>query len=614
MKLYWIIGLLTLSSSHAADEGILAGKYACTYKEDWTFPKDFYADFKEEFQKFIRKGRSPVSGFVSAAALRREATSESELVFSEYWISRALYEAGLPHVAYKGFVSVLGHEPNPDILGPQLAASECLRELKEKHPFKGFPDNTVNVLKKGQDWLTKNAKPHWTAAITEDTWKTAIVVLQNQFSEKKSKTDLQATVQLLKGAGAYEQYGRGLYESSQNSYSQAIAQLEPLLKTGLPAHFKVKTEQFHLTLARAYYTVGRYGDAAVTFKRVSKSSNELAQSISELAWAYLLKENHPGALGAAFSLQRGGMRKTFAPEGPMVMAMAFNELCQYPFSLSSMDLLRKNYKTSHEWLTAWDSKKDKNSYPFYEKTIEQLKHKTDVPDRIANEWMRSPTFIALQTELNALIDEKVATGKLGKSGADEQRRLAFQIVELARETRDHIRKEKLQMEAGEKYSGQVLNRLSELRKLVTHYQDFRLGAPIWKVILDNFKTESPQMKSQILATINNDMRRKTQFMKTQLDEVTENLQLIEVEIYNGASQDLVWQNAHPDYKDVAKRMNDDAQKEAAQKTWNWGRAPSGLDEEDGEVWEDELGAFEAKLFDNCNSKEKFLALKRKMGK
>jgi hypothetical protein len=85
--------------------------------------------------------------------------------------------------------------------------------------------------------------------------------------------------------------------------------------------------------------------------------------------------------------------------------------------------------------------------------------------------------------------------------------------------------------------------------------------------------------------------------------------LVEVEIYNGASEDIIWQNAHPDFKKVAKEMSDDSTNRApASKVWDWGKA-SNITEEGAEIWEDELGSFKANMADNCTSKDKYLAIR-----
>ena len=100
-------------------------------------------------------------------------------------------------------------------------------------------------------------------------------------------------------------------------------------------------------------------------------------------------------------------------------------------------------------------------------------------------------------------------------------------------------------------------------------------------------------------------------MLNQIEEIAENNQFIEVEIFNGASQDVIWQNAHPDYKEVVSRLNDEQKKSSKEKVWNWGKAAYNItdDEESHEIWEDELGSFKADLFDNCSSKERYLSVK-----
>jgi hypothetical protein len=95
-------------------------------------------------------------------------------------------------------------------------------------------------------------------------------------------------------------------------------------------------------------------------------------------------------------------------------------------------------------------------------------------------------------------------------------------------------------------------------------------------------------------------------MMNQIEDVAENDELIEVEIFNGASEDIIWQNAHPEYKDEAKQFQADRDKNRAEGL-NWGRMPASM-EGDGEVWEDELGSFKADLYDNCSSRDKYLAL------
>ncbi len=151
-------------------------------------------------------------------------------------------------------------------------------------------------------------------------------------------------------------------------------------------------------------------------------------------------------------------------------------------------------------------------------------------------------------------------------------------------------------------------RLAQLRRAINDYKRFRKAAPVWQVVLSNYKKNIVPTEKKLIASINSDLADRSGRMAVMLEEIAENNQLIEVEIYNGASQDIIWQNAHPDYKKLAEKMKEDSQKAHA-KVLDWGRVPAS-DDDGGEIWEDELGSFKANLYDNCSSKDKYLALKR----
>ncbi len=97
-------------------------------------------------------------------------------------------------------------------------------------------------------------------------------------------------------------------------------------------------------------------------------------------------------------------------------------------------------------------------------------------------------------------------------------------------------------------------------------------------------------------------------MLRKLKEVASNTYLVEVEIYDGASQDVVWRSANPDFEGYS---GDEARKgpgNEAEKFWNWGRTQStGTGQR--EIWADELGTLKANIKDNCSNKDRYLALK-----
>ena len=80
---------------------------------------------------------------------------------------------------------------------------------------------------------------------------------------------------------------------------------------------------------------------------------------------------------------------------------------------------------------------------------------------------------------------------------------------------------------------------------------------------------------------------------------------------NGASEDMIWQNAHPDHN--ALKGNKESKTTVQDKVWDWGITAATL-EANGEVWEDEIGSLSANLGNNCENKERYLSIGEGGGK
>jgi hypothetical protein len=347
---------------------------------------------------------------------------------------------------------------------------------------------------------------------------------------------------------------------------------------------------------------------------MGRNSNLLANSLQELSWAFLMDDKYAEAIGTAMNLEAGGLRKTFAPEAGMVMAMALNELCQYPESVHAIQLLRKHYEAPYKWLTEWSNAavdgKRKNLYPAL---VEYLRKMGKTPDRVATEWTRSPLVLSSQDEINLMYDEKDSTTALGKSGVQEQRRIGEAIVKLAREIKPRLAAARKRSSHIEDLPPSLRGDLEKVHHLVAQFKRLQHAAPIWRAVLANYRRKAPVREHLLVEGINKDLDTRTVRMLAMLEEISENVQLIEVEIYNGASSDIIWQNAHPDYAKVAKEMKDEQQRASGQQVYNWGRGPAG-DAEEHEIWEDELGSFKANLYNNCSSKDKYLSIKMHRGR
>ena len=595
--------LMMAVSAHAAErQETLPTSRSCTSGESWSWSENIDADTRDDFRAFLSQRMKPVQGFAEGIGLRKRAREPEARVFGEYWITHALYDAGLQHLAYNGFAAIATRPVTPETAGAQLAAIDCLLQLQQKTSSLSLPPGVLGNLAALSGYTRGEAG-------RQVIWESAGELLRTRLDQNPgSGADLQEMLSALRGSGPHEWLARGLIAARNGEHRGAIRDLTRFLQTpSIPKSIRRYTDSARILLARALYTVGEFDRAGTELKLVNRSSNALADSLSELAWANLLAEKYPEAIGTAMNLEAGGLRHTFTPEAPMVMAMALNELCQYPESVHSIRVFRQNYEKSFKWLS-------ENSftglYPLAVSFIKKEPGKALVPDRVASEWVRSPLFIASQGEINRLFEEKDSTVHVGKTGVVEQRRQVQEILTTARDLKPRFKLAKMKLKAGEQLPAPMLKEVAQLKRNVTHLRRLQAAAPTWKLMLTHHQSIAASLESKLLARINEDLTRTSVRMLTQLEEIAENVQLIEVEIYNGASSDIIWQNAHPDYKAIAQKIKDERGKEAHEKVWDWGRAPAGSDDF-SEIWEDELGSFKANLYDNCSSKDRYLIIKRK---
>lgn len=564
---------------------------ACTSSESWNLSEFIEADFTESFKLGLKNKMSAVQSFAEAIAYRKIARGEEARTFAEYWMSRSLYRAGLIHIAQFGWTVIAGRDVNPHTEGIQRAALECLLEIRDRFP-------TMVLSPKVLERLAQYSA-HPIRSRAAGVWAREMIAWGAKDSELKEAIDLIT-------AGSEElQLVQGMRQLQKKDYAGSIQSFKSFFSVKSPAeHLKRYIEQAHMLASRAMYTSGLYEEAAIELKKISRSSNLLAQALTEQAWAHLRAEDYPDAVGAGISLQSGGMKRTFAPEGLMVMVMALNELCQYPEAIKGINLYKKQYEATFKWLNE-NRNKITNGYQL---ALDFINRKSSVPAPIAGEWIRSPAFISRVEELNLLLKEKNGAKALEKAGALEAQDQAQMILLHIQKIRPKVVNALSELKANEQIAENVRHELQTLREEINHYERLKKAAGPWKKILAHHHQRATGIQETLVRDMNRDIIASTRRMHTVLDEITDTIQLIEVEIYSGASQDIVWQNAHPDYQQKAKQISDQAQNRKPAGEWNWGKVEGGLSGQ-GEVWEDELGSFKADLFNNCSSKEKYLQLK-----
>lgn len=620
MTLYWaalLTAFLSVAQTFAADSIVsLQGQDACTSRETWTLPSGFPKAFKEEFEKGYQGKASPVSSFSNAIGLRRMSLVSQTRALSEYWISRSLWDAKLPHVAFNGFEMILSRRVHPDTFYPQLAALNCIVKINEATPSMSLPAATYARLFE----LNALSKIYGSREVDRKViWRAALVHLMQQLTREDVRaSDIELTLSLLKNGGVHEEFAQGMWAARRSAHTSAIKHLQSVLSlhdgkqvSALPSELARYVDTLYLLLGRSQYGAKQFSQAALTFKKVKHTSNDLAESLSELAWAHLLDGKLQDAIGTATSLQAGGLRHTFAPEAVMVQAMAMNELCQFPESIRAVQLFRTLYEKPYRWLS-----QNGEGSSFYKTAIAHLRKTSDVPTRVGNEWIRSPVFRASQQELNLLFEEKSAAATLSQRGAREQRNMATEILKQAQFLKYDIVMARKRGGPDEPLPAELRKRLLSFKQDILVYKRLMAAAPIYRSVIKTHHKRAPGLEKKLIARIDADIKQLNRRMMLQLEEIADNSQLIEVEIFGGATHDIIWQNAHPDYKELAQEISEEQEAEErapASQVWNWGRTAASSNEET-EIWEDELGAFKASLFDNCSSKNKYLSVKMRRRK
>ncbi len=576
-KIYTLTFFLLLRLGTAAQAGV---QDACLNTEHWSVSKG-NPNWLKEFHEFTGKRSSPIYGFSQAIQLKRMSqilnNSEFEHDFAEYWIARILFELNLDPLAHQALKSVFQSTSNPDL---KKAAFGCLARIQARAPdYKAPPTTALVGLNFGEE--------------DSDTLFMSVLGKENSLSKKL--------------APGHRGFVEGFNALNKKNYTDAILGFQAYFKY-LETHTNPILSRYqddaHLFLGRAYYAVAKFNESAAEFQKVKKTSNVQIEALMNLSWTYLLNEKYDDAVGITLQLRTGNLRNAFSAEAVMVAAMGLNELCNYPESIRLIEAFNKDYRPIHDYLTAHANDDG------YVAAVKALKAPGTYPTKLATEWIRSPEFLTRQKEINALLGEPKRLTEIEGTAVSEQNRLTQAFVAKTAAFLQEYRVAKLKLKPGQDLPGQFPTRYLQLKKDLRKLSHFYRASKTWKTLARNYEKKIPGLKLELVAKVNQDLKAKNKKLLATLNRVKDNTDLIEVEIYNGASQDLVWKNAHPDFEKVSQTLDEEKRAENGAHTWNWGRfLASNL--ENSEVWEDELGAVKADVTDQCGKKEKFLQLRLK---
>ncbi|MBU6154570.1 MAG: hypothetical protein KGP28_09745 [Bdellovibrionales bacterium] len=572
--------ILSLILLFAAPSAMADVQDPCLSTEHWNLNrKGSSPAWLREFHEFSAKRSQGVQAFAQAVQLKRISSvmgnSAFEEDFSEYWVARVLFDLKLMPLSYQAFSSVFENTENRDL---KKAAYSCMTRIQMVNPDFRAPD------------LSGVSQLSWTEADSD-------VLLLNLIGK-----DSPLAAKLSPG---HKGFLTGVNSLKNRKYSEAIQ--------GFTAYFKyLQThpgsfvsryqDQAHLMMGRALYATARFKESADEFQKVRKTSNEQIEALSNLAWAYLLQEKYDDAIGVALQLRSGGLRHTFAPEPIMVSAMALNELCIYPESIRMVQAFVKDYLSSFNWL-----KKNPNRPDGYDLTLKAIKNVQVAPSKLTTEWIRRPEFLTRQTEINEMIAHPRLIAETESKAYTEQVRMTKEWVSRAASFIQEVKVANLKLKSNQTLAPEFADRYATLKRDHRKLSQFYRASRVWKTLARNYEKRLPGMRAELVKRVNADFNKKNQKLLAMLRNVRDNSDLIEVEIYNGASQDIVWKNAHPEFEAKKDELLEEKSGPDHSETWSWGRFLAS-DIENSEVWEDELGALKADVQSQCNAKEKFLKL------
>lgn len=585
----------------------LQSKNACKELEEWNFATEVRPLVVRLFDNYIHRSTPALVGLSTAQWVAQSTKNPTEQLLAKYWEAHAYRRLGFYHRAWDIWNELAAAQP-PSSVGTSIheASLECLIELKAKYSALEFSKSLIN------NTALYNKKP--LPPVTANVFTNLAIQLAGG---PKGSDDLKSLDQILQTLDVSPEnlpLAKGMVAAARRQDQGAMENLRQF-SAKEPTTWAAKKfrDGALLTLGRLYYLAERFDDAAQTYKAVDKNSNWMIPAMAELAWTEILRDHPREAIGTALQFQSGALQKTFSPEAIAAIAVSLNELCQFPLALRSIGHWRKKYRPVFDWLNAWKT----NRQPLYSSLIQYIQgEETSIPPQILSDWSRSPVFLSDQEEMNIALDESVRSKKLQALYKDNWNNLIKKWNEESawakanQEMVNHFRSQ---------WKGRDLARIepkdqdeSEVAEHMALLAGLKVELNAMKNLLKNLTPLQTQLRAastrkqiELRDEMEKDLGLRNHLMMEKLKSLAGMMYLVEVEIYNGAAEDVVWQNAHPEYKEFAEDLKAKRRADMASQVYIWG-APQKNREGLSEVWDDEFGTTSANLVDNCSNREKYL--------
>ncbi len=532
----------------------------CSYSERWSGISHGLGD---GFVNDVLSRPAVPGASIVWARLKLPNGIKDELVL-QYLFARQMFLSGYPGVALSGLNTLL--EENGALLGADLsrAALECSELAIEADPKLAYMG-----LRLGR-------------------FVTPIVVRGS--SRVMTRLILRETIQGNTTIAITDPWVKGFSALRKKRFNEAAAAFLKLGARDFPKELRFLEPEARIQVARSIAHAGKWSEASDHFRRVPRDANLWVDALQELAWSQLNADRADQAIGTTLQLQKGAFRRVFTPESLMVLSMSLNELCHYPEASRAIEEYRSQYKEAYAWLQLNSNRVD---FAFVRRLLNQEVH--GIPVRVKTELLKNPYF---QASVEAENRQKVLPAELLRLRTRRINEAREGAVVLVKEIQDAVKEldqEVSKRKPASPVSQEFITRVKNIRHEVQVYRMLRRFLPNLLPIEKKATQLAASAMKRIQTRADTEVKRSVERMVITLDEVASNMELVEIEIFQGAGRDIVWRNAHPD---LAKNV-DEKKKDNSGAKWDWGRS-RGLISEDREVWEDEVGFMEVDMTNHCD--------------
>jgi hypothetical protein len=357
-----------------------------------------------------------------------------------------------------------------------------------------------------------------------------------------------------------------------------------------------------VNLARVYFMEDKYQAALDEYMKVPKDHPLWVQALIEQGWAQLSLDDPAGAIGNMYSLHSPYFRSIFMPESWVVRTIGYIDICQYGDAYRTLTRMEQLHSIFDSKVVAYlDAHKDPLQY--YETVKAYIKGKSDsevdkLPSQIIREIARQRGFLNVQTALNNLEDESGQYAFIYNMVKADQNDISVKL----KRTRDRLAKTKFDLANIKKHPEQMtlFNQWNAQKRtdeqLVTSYQYLsslyeraRIGYLAMKA---QALARLDKQKGKLKVEAGQQLAAHLKDVKARLTAISEGNEFLRYEIFAGSGENIRYQVAGGSTSET-RRIPANVK---PQKILNW--------QYDGEIWEDEIGAYRSALKNNCPNSKK----------